>query len=210
MQPVRARGAGRPWVYLHRKKGQLFKRRTTGRIARARGKLDVSISPPTLTDAEVLIGAYDAVVAQLNSTTDPDVARHLRRVRRGLLLRHRAAVDAEATPLVFDTQMPGSVTLGWADNPVTRDHPGLLGLDYAHQILLLGESAGAVLTAAQLVGPVGHPANALRNALRTAASWIERASGCYPLAQALRAPSISISTNGTIRAGNRPVVLLRA
>lgn len=99
--------------------------------------------------------------------------------------------------LVFYVDSPGYVTIGPQGRAVTLEHPGLAGLDYAWQILLVGVGAQHVLHAATLLdNPGRRPGNALRNALAAAADWVEYTALCPLLAVTIR--GISVANDGTI------------
>lgn len=99
--------------------------------------------------------------------------------------------------LVFYIDPPGYVTLGLQGGEMPLENPGLAGLDYAWQILLVGVGAQHTLHADTLLdNPGRRPANALRNALSAAADWVEYVALCPLLAVAIR--GISVANDGTI------------
>lgn len=83
-------------------------------------------------------------------------------------------------------------------NDVVRPQPPRIGIQHAWHIWLAGATVRHSLHAADLVGLVERPDNALRNALSRAAEWFETEAQCRPLAAALRPPVLTIGKDGTI------------
>ena len=162
-----------------------------------------------MTEFEVFSGAHALASEALDSCTDADRRRYLQDLRKELWSALGRVQRQDAAPLVFDLTMPGYVTLGRAGEERVLPHPGLPGLDDAWRILLAGLTAKDTLRAADIIGGK-RPGNALRNRLAHAAEWIERTGMCPALAQVLRRPSISITEDGLIIPGPRPLVTLQA
>jgi hypothetical protein len=149
-----------------------------------------------MTEFELLSISHKAVQAQYNGEGDPERRKYLMEARDALWGRVKAAERRDGPPLVFDTTMAGYITLGPEGGTQTYVHPGLAGLDFAWQILLLGVGACSTLHASDLVGPTEHPGNTVRNLLARAAAWVEHDTGCYEIARAIR--GIKLSKDGRI------------
>lgn len=148
-----------------------------------------------MTEFEYLYRVHAVLLKQCREhPTDTD----LRELERATWERVQAAQRRGGMPMVFRMDMPGYVVLGVRGDEHEIKHPGLAGLDDAWQIFLAGLTASDTLHAADLVGRVQRPGNALRNRMAKAAEWIERYGNCPELARAMRAPVMVISDDGRI------------
>lgn len=159
-----------------------------------------------------LLSQAIAALGKARNCTDTESATHLAYLMAELQPHQRDAARLEAMPLVFrPANMPGYIQLGRQGSEVTCPDPGLPGLEDAWRIFFIGVAVQDILHAEDIVGDdCNQPGNALRNRLAKAAEWIEGLGvpGCREIAQAMRRPSISISSLGIITAGPRPRILL--
>lgn len=153
-----------------------------------------------MTDAELFTELQPVVRDARNACTEPQQRAHLDRVHAALWHRLQQERRAQSVPLVLRIPVSGYVEVGRQGEERTYRRPSqdLAGLDYAAAIFQHGSTVRHTLHANDLVGPVKHPGNALRNRLRAAAKWIERETGCRDVADALRPPRLSISRDGLI------------
>lgn len=164
-----------------------------------------------LTERECLFAAHHLARDAWGRETDPDRKRHFQAVHERLFDLLQSAKRHEAEPLVFDMYHFSPALIGRGDNVRAFNVPrGLLpGLRNAWEILDRANSGIArhfPLDATQFVGERRYAGNALRNRLANAANWVERVAKCPDLAVLMRAPTISISPDGTIRVGRLPKI----
>lgn len=146
-----------------------------------------------MTDAEYLNQIHSALGRALDRELHPEHRKHLQDLREITWQRVRRAQLNGQPPIVF-AQHGGYWQIGEAGREWIYPDPGLAGLSDGWAIHLAGITARDTLHA----NTFGTSPNALRNRLKAAADWIERATGCWPLAAALRRPAIVISDDGTI------------
>lgn len=150
-----------------------------------------------MTEFEMISRAHSIVLEKLNTTEQADERAELRELREALWAHLAFIQHAGAPALVFAIDY-GYVTVGReGGNLVTLPHPRLAGLDDAWTVMINGIGANSSLHAADLV--VGRqPANALRNRLSVAATWLDRIAHMPQLARALRRPCIEVAQGGEI------------
>jgi len=151
-----------------------------------------------MTDLEYHQLVIAAASAAYESETSP--------VRRGYFLdlkreaKLRADRAAFGQPLVFILDAPGYVTIGEQGAERSYPRPDLAGLEHAWIIFINGLAGNSFLHASTILDRPGkQPGNALRNSLAKAAAWIERECRCAALAAAMRAPSLQVQEDGSIR-----------
>lgn len=143
-----------------------------------------------MTEHELFAEIHQHLVAYRNQLTGPTYDQ-VDRVRGEVELRYRAALKSQ--PLTC--HIHGGYVITGTGNADVHPHPGLPGLDDALQIFAHGVTVSSTLTATDLVGPCGHPGNALQGRLKRAADWFDLV-GCRELANAVR--SIGVSKPGRI------------
>jgi len=107
-----------------------------------------------------------------------------------------------ARPVVFSFEMPGYVLIGFEDDYQTITDPGLVGLSAAWEIFIHGDDAPFVFFAADH----GLTPDALRIALKRAATWVERYNA--PLAVAVRCITIRKDGSASIDPAYMPPLRL--
>jgi len=145
----------------------------------------------TMTSAE-FFGFAEFALRKLACNPEMDIDNRKRLMAARLIagIRWESAKRHESS-LVFALH-PGFVWIGNKGFEQPCAHPGHPGIDEAWLILLHRETAGIVLHASTF----GSSGNALQGRLRTAARWIEDATGCFDLADHIRA--IKVGRDGSI------------
>lgn len=151
-----------------------------------------------MTNFEFFTQTHQALAELARVTKDPARRRHLEGLATECWNRRQVATRNES-PVAFDLRRSGYVWISCpddADKCTCHPHPGLQGLEDAWRIFQHGPSVRHVLTAADLVGDVARPANALRNRLAAAATWVEGHN--HHLARVFRPPVLSVGNDGLI------------
>ncbi|MBU0589455.1 MAG: hypothetical protein KJ852_17945 [Gammaproteobacteria bacterium] len=149
-----------------------------------------------MTEFELFSISHKAIQALYNAEPDSDRREYYGEARSILWGLVKAAERRDGPPQVFETAMPGYLTMGPEGKAQTYAHPGLDGLDFAWRILSLGVISCSALHACDLVGDAEYPGNTLRNQLARAAAWVEHNTGSYEIAQAIR--GIKVAKGGRI------------